>query len=329
MSAGPAAGRGTTRRALLSGVGLAGLGAVAACGGSAQDPTSTASASETTTATATATASPAPTSTEPSSVPDGLVESQRTEYRFGDAARQVSDLWLPTGDRREGLVVLVHGGGYQAGTDRRDLNNHVSDLVGRGWPVLNADYRGVGDGGGWTGTFTDVGTAVDMAAEAAAQYSLPLDKVLVMGHSAGGHLAMWAAARRNLPAGAPGADPRVVPAFAGSMSGVLHPSALGTPEGDQNVVAVFGGTVTDVDQHYALGDPTRLVPLRIPVFAIHGTADDTVPPSQSQEFADAATAAGDTVTFQLFEGATHVDPLYVGEAMWGTARSWIESSLGG
>lgn len=318
--------RGTTRRTLLGGVGLAGLGAVTGCSGSPAEPTATASASPTPTDTATATATPTPT--EPSFVPDGLTEAQRTEYRFGDAARQVSDLWLPAGDRREGLVVLVHGGGYQAGTDRRDLNNHVSDLVGRGWPVLNADYRGVGEGGGWTGTFTDVGTAVDMAAEAAAQYSLPLEKVLVMGHSAGGHLAMWSAARRNLPSGAPGSDPRVVPAFAGSMSGVLHPSALGTPEGDQNVVAVFGGTVADVDQHYALGDPTRLVPLRIPVFAIHGTADDTVPPSQSQEFADAATAAGDAVTFQLFEGGTHVDPLYIGEAMWGTARAWIESSLG-
>jgi len=195
--------------------------------------------------------------------------------------------------------------------------------------VLNTDYRGVGEGGGWTGTFTDVATAVDMAAEAAAEHSLPLDRVLVLGHSAGGHLAMWAAARRNLPDGAPGAGPRVVPAFAGSMSGVLHPSALGRPEGDPNVVAVFGGPVAEVDQHYALGDPTRLVRVGVPLFVIHGTADDTVPPSQSQEFADAATAAGDTVTFQLFEGGTHVDPLYVGEDMWGTARGWIESSLGG
>jgi len=319
---------GPTRRALLGGAGLVGLGAATACGGSAQEPAATAPSSPTETATGAATPTASPTPTERPFVPDGLSESQRSEYRYGDAERQVSDLWLPEGEHRDAVVVLVHGGGYQAGTDRRDLNAHVGDLVGRGWPVLNTDYRGVGEGGGWTGTFTDVATAFDMAAEAAAEHSLPLDRVLVLGHSAGGHLALWCAARRNLPAGAPGADPRVVPAFAGSMSGVLHPSALGTPEGDPNVVAVFGGPVTDVDQHYALGDPTRLVPLRMPLFVVHGTADDTVPPSQSQEFADAATAAGDDVTFRLFEGGTHVDPLYVGEDTWGTARSWIESSLG-
>ena len=121
----------------------------------------------------------------------------------------------------------MHGGGWDAATDRSDVDALVADLVGGGWPVLNTDYRGNGDGGGWTGTFTDLATAVDTAADAAAQHALPLERVCLVGHSAGGHLALWAAARRGLPAGAPGAGPRVVPAVAASMSGRPAPHRAG------------------------------------------------------------------------------------------------------
>ncbi|WP_432547309.1 alpha/beta hydrolase family protein [Kineococcus sp. SYSU DK004] len=317
-----------TRRALLGLAALGGTGALAACSGGEPEPAPTTPEPAPTPTETGPAPEPTPTETEEPFVPEGLSESQRSEYRFGDHPRQVSDLWLPADGRREAIVVLVHGGGYMARTDRRNLNLHVADLVGRGWPVLNTDYRGYDDdGGGWTGTFTDVATAVDMAAEAAAQHGLPLERTAVVGHSAGGHLALWAAARPRLPEGAPGSGPRVVPAVAASMSGVLHPTALGGETGDPNVVAVFGGPADVVDQHYALGDPTRLVPLGVPLRVVHGTADDTVPVTQTQEFADAATAAGDTVSLQLFEGGTHVDPLYVGEETWGSVRDWITAQL--
>nr|WP_240894820.1 alpha/beta hydrolase [Kineococcus siccus] len=233
---------------------------------------------------------------------------------------------MPEGDRRDGIVALVHGGAWQVGTDRSNVDNLVADLVGRGWPVLNLDYRGVDDGGGWTGTFTDVATALDQAAEAQDAQGVDASRLLVMGHSAGGHLAMWTAARRRLPSGAPGSDPRVVPLFAGSMSGVLHPTTLAAS--DPNVVNVFAGTPEEVGDHYALGDPARLVPIGMPLFVLHGLADDTVPPSQAQEFTDLAVAAGDQVELRLIEGATHGDPLFPGEPVWGAALDWIEASLG-
>lgn len=259
-------------------------------------------------------------------LPQGLQESQRTAYRYGAHPRQVADLWLPEGDRHDGVVALVHGGAWQVGTDRSNVDNTVADLVGRGYVVLNCDYRGVDDGGGWTGTFTDVAAALDQVAEAATAQGVDAARTLVLGHSAGGHLAMWAAARRRLPAGAPGADPRVVPVFAGSMSGVLHPTTLAAS--DPNVVNVFGGTPAEVDDRYAVGDPARLVALGMPLFVLHGTADETVPPSQAQEFHDLAVAAGDQVDLQLVEGATHGDPLFPGEPTWGRALDWIVASLG-
>ncbi|MCI2238838.1 alpha/beta fold hydrolase [Paenibacillus sp. TRM 82003] len=318
------------RRSLL---GAAGALALAGCSGVPGpepvtspdgEPPSTPGATPTAGATAAATT----TATALPFVPAGLDTAQRTEHRYGDHARQVADLWLPVGTRRDALVVLVHGGGWGAAVDRRDVNATVADLVGRGWPVLNTDYRGVGDGGGWPGTFTDVATAVDTAADVAAEQDLPAGRVLVLGHSAGAHLAVWAAARHRLPAGAPGAGPRVVPAAACSTSGALHPTTLGVEGGDPNCTAVFGGTPAEVDDRYAVGDPTRLVALGMPLLVVHGTADGTVPVSQSQEFADAAAAAGDEVRLELPEGVGHLDPLAVDGVVWPLVRGWVESVLG-
>ncbi|NAZ76775.1 alpha/beta fold hydrolase [Kineococcus sp. T13] len=311
-------------RRLLLGASLASAAGLAACTSGGRDTPDEAPSTATATPSPTAT----PTPTEEPFVPPGLQESQRDEYRFGDHPRQVSDLWLPAGERREAIVVLVHGGGWDAGTDRRDLNALVADLVQRGWPVLNVDYRGNGDGGGWPGTFTDLATAVDMAAEAAAEHGLPLERTAVVGHSAGGHLAVWAAARHTLAAGEPGAGPRVVPVATAAMAGVLHPTALGEDGGDPNVQLLFGGPPSAVDERYAVGDPTRRVPLGMPLLVLHGTADDTVPPSQAQEFAQAAQAAGDRVDLRLLEGVSHGDPKEPEGATFPQVREWLESVLG-
>ncbi|WP_432510271.1 alpha/beta hydrolase family protein [Kineococcus sp. SYSU DK001] len=319
---------GLDRRALL-GLALSG-GVLAGCSGT-DDPepaatTATPTPTATSTATATATATGAPDAeTDPTFVPTGLSAAQRTVYRYGDHYRQVSDLWLPTVGRRDAFVVVVHGGGWEPGYDRRDINDLVGDLVARGYPVLNVDYRGYGDGGGWPTTFTDTATAVDLAADAAAQHSLPLDRVCIAGHSAGGHLAMWAASRRTLPAGAPGADPEVTPALAASLSGVLHPSvAYGE---DANVVGLFGGSPAEVDDRFALGDPSRRAPYGIPLWAGAGTADEVVPYSQTEFFVDTVTAAGDTVEEQLVDGADHVAGKEPDGPIVPLFRVWLEGRL--
>lgn len=315
----------TTRRSLVLGAAL--LGGLGASGCSEQTPAPpapTPSPDPSTTPSATPTRVPgSPT------LPRGLAESQRTAYSYGDDPHQVSDLWLPADGHRDALVVLVHGGGWFKDADRSDFDADIADLVGDGWPVLNVDYRGVGGGGGWTGTFTDVATAVDQAVRAAAEHGLPLERSVIVGHSAGGQLATWAAARRRLPAGAPGAGPLFTPAGAASMSGVVHPTALGYPDtGDPAVTALFGGTPGEVDDRYAIGDPARLVPLGMPLFVVHGSADDTVPPWQSQQFADAARAAGDTVQLEIVDGAGHGEPLDPSSRMWQLTRTWIGGLLG-
>ncbi|MFB9377410.1 alpha/beta hydrolase family protein [Kineococcus gynurae] len=269
-----------------------------------------------------------PTEMDPlTAVPTGLDAGQCRTYRYGEHPRQVSDLWLPE-DPRDGLVVAVHGGGYNDTTTRNDVVSWVADLVSNRWPVLNVDYRGAGDAG-WPGTFEDVATAVDIAVDAAIEQGVNATNSMIVGHSAGGHLAMWAAARHRLPAGAPGADPRWRPRCAASFSGVLHPSELGDLDtGDSNVIAVFGGTTAQVDDRYAVGDPTRLVPLGMPLLACHGTADRVVSDQQSVQFAEAARGAGDDVELRLVEGADHGQPLNTGSPMFQIGVQFLVAQLG-
>jgi acetyl esterase/lipase len=130
--------------------------------------------------------------TRPRPEPDATV-------RYGEAALQVVDVWLPKRSGRHPVVVLIHGGCWQSEVaDRRIMNWIADDLRKRGIAVWNIDYRGVDRaGGGYPGTFADVAAAADALREHAAQYKLDLSSVVALGHSAGGHLALWLAGREE------------------------------------------------------------------------------------------------------------------------------------
>lgn len=308
------------RRRDLLGLTLAG-GLLAGCSGDRDAPAP--APADTPSGTASGSPSgPPDAATDDSFVPDGLSRDQLTVLRYGEHYRQVSDLWLPAGEHAGFLVVTVHGGGWDDTNDRRDLNVLVADFVGRGYPTLNVDYRGFGENGGWPGTFTDTGQAVDLAADAAAKASVPTDRIVLVGHSAGGHLAMWAAARHTLAADQPAANPRVTPALAASLAGVLHPSV---DYGENDLVeALFGGLADQQPDRFAYGDPSLRAPYGMPLFAGAGLADEVVPPSQTQFFADAVRQAGDTVEVQLVEGASHDDAKDPAGPVVPLFRDWVE-----
>ncbi|QFU89172.1 alpha/beta hydrolase [Amycolatopsis sp. YIM 10] len=150
---------------------------------------------------------------------DALVSSERgvryddepgrvRTIAYGPAPSQVGELYLPGGDGPFPVVVLLHGGYRDAGSDRRQMTALADDLVAHGYAVWNVGYRQVGEeGAGRPGTFEDVAAAVDAVAD--LDPVLDVTRVVAIGHSAGGGLATWAAARTELPEGAPGADPRV------------------------------------------------------------------------------------------------------------------------
>ena len=264
------------------------------------------------------------------STPEATGGSMTTTISYGNAPDQVLDLHLPAGGGSVPVVVLVHGG-FWYDEFRRDLMDPlVPSLLERGWAVANLEYRRTGpSGGGWPGTFEDVGAAVDAlageAAAAAAAGRLDLDRVVVTGHSAGGHLAVWAAARHRLPAGAPGADPVVRPIAAVPLAGVLDLRAAHEQRLGGGAVEAFLGEV--LDERLAVASPSELVPVGVPVTALHGAADRLVPLDQSQRFVDAASASGDVAVLEVLEGVDHfawIDPT---SAAWAAAVDAVARHL--
>ena len=238
------------------------------------------------------------------------------QIAYGDHPDQVGNLHLPAdGEGPWPVVVLIHGGFWRWGWDRTLMTPLARDLAGRGFAAWNVEYRRVGqEGGGWPGTFDDAAAAVDFLAELEAVDST---SVVTVGHSAGGHLALWLAARHRIAAGAPGAAPRVRPCAVVSQAGIAD-LARGAADGlgDGACVALLGGTPRELPERYAAASPAALLPLGVPQVLVHGSCDDIVPPAQSRSHADAASAAGDDVELVEVAGADHFDVVETGHAAW-------------
>jgi acetyl esterase/lipase len=245
--------------------------------------------------------------------------------RYGADPSQVGELSLPEGDGPVPVVVVLHGGFWRDRYDRHLMDDLCTDLTARGLAAWNLEYRRLGSGGGWPATFEDVAAGIDHLADVEAP--LDLDRVSAVGHSAGGHLALWAAARHRLPAGQPGAGPRVrvrrTVAQAG-VSDVAAASRLGLS--DRVADQLLGAPAREVPELVALSSPRALLPLGVPQLLIHGTADDTVPATMSRDYAGAAWAAGDDrVALVVLPEQGHYEHIDPAEQAWQTAAAWLEA----
>ncbi|HEY3959810.1 MAG TPA: alpha/beta hydrolase [Solirubrobacteraceae bacterium] len=235
-------------------------------------------------------------------------------HRYGPHASQRADLYVPPGPGPHPVIVLIHGGSWQKGYGKIFTRGLAGDLLRRGYAVWNIEYRRVGAGGGWPQTFADTAAAIDQLA-VLADSRLDLERVTLIGHSAGGHLALWAASRPNLPADAPGAldgTPRVRPRQAVSLAGVADLADAHRRWHGGVVDELMGGSPEEVPERYAVGDPVRLLPLDVPVLLVHGARDDTVSIAISRRYAEAARTAGGEVELVEIEGdvghRTHLNP---------------------
>lgn len=227
---------------------------------------------------------------------------------YGDHPEAFGDLWRPeVGDGASlPVVVFVHGGFWRQGFGLDLMDGLCQVTAGRlGVAAWNIEYRRVGGDGGWPTTLTDVAAALDHLAEVPG---LDVERVAVVGHSAGGHLATWLASRPRLPTGAPGADPVVRPVVAFPQAGVLDLVACAEEGiGGSSCPDLLGGEPDEVPDRYAIASPAALVPIGVPVIAVHGSADSIVPVRQSEDYVAQATAAGDPAEVVLIEGADHFD----------------------
>ncbi len=247
---------------------------------------------------------------------------------YGPGAFQFGDLHLPAGPGPHPTVVLIHGGYWRARYGLKLMTRLARDLAARGYAAWNIEYRRVGNpGGGWPGTFLDVARAADYLREIAPTYALDLKRVVPIGHSAGGHLALWLAGRPRIPAGDPLAgssikesnagDGPLVPAWAISLAGVVDLAmAWQRHLSTDAVAALLGGTPDEVPERYAATSPAALLPLGVPQVLFHGTADRHVPIEVSQAYARAALTANDPVTYIELPGVNHFEVINPGSAAW-------------
>ena len=202
-------------------------------------------------------------------------------FDYGDDPSQFGELSLPSGTPR-GVVVVIHGGFWKSAYDLSLGRPLAASLVEEGWAAWNLEYRRVGNGGGHPATFDDVAAGIDKLAD----LDVDLTTVVTLGHSAGGHLAVWAAGRGKYD----GWPPKVTVTAAISQAGVLD--LVGGSEqglGGGAVDALLGHAAGPADEPV---DPLQQVPLDVPVFCVHGTGDDIVPPVQSETYVGAAVGAG-------------------------------------
>jgi acetyl esterase/lipase len=208
----------------------------------------------------------------------------------------------------------------------------AQDLANRGIATWNIEYRRVGDpGGGWPGTFLDVALAADYLRTIAPTYQLDLQRVISIGHSAGGHLALWLAGRRNLALNSPFAitDEPLVLSGAISLAGVVDLElAWRLNLSNGAVIDLLEGGFDKVPDRYMAASPAALLPLGIPQVLIHGTEDGSVPLQMSLAYLAKAKAANDVVRFIELEGIDHFALIDPKSDVWRITVDELEKVIG-
>ncbi|MCW2835178.1 MAG: hypothetical protein JWN68_3131 [Nocardioides sp.] len=233
-----------------------------------------------------------------------------TRLSYGEDPSQWVDRYDADGTSR-GTVVVIHGGFWQASYGAELGVSLAVDLSARGWTALNVEYRRVGNGGGFPETFDDIHAAINLAEGEGP--------VITLGHSAGGHLATWAAARQRFERWAGGVEVTQVL----SQAGVVDlSSAYGQDLGGGAVESLMESDPKDPS--YDLADPMRQVPLDVPVWCLHAPDDENVPITQSQDYVRAATEAGATAELVEVTGG-HFDLINPGTDAWQAVVALLET----
>jgi len=245
---------------------------------------------------------------------------------YGSDPLQFGELRLPAGPGPHPVAVVIHGGCWLAEYDLGYMSALAAALAEAGVATWSIEYRRVGDpGGGWPGTFTDVAAAADHLRELAADHHLDLGRVVAVGHSAGGHLALWLAARHGLAADDPLRGPSPLP-LAGvvALAGIPDLAAFAAPGGCGAAVApLLGGEPAGVSERLHRASPIERLPLGLPQVLVVGELDTIVPAGQAERYAAAAAAAGESVRVLPIPAAGHFELVVPGSVAWPSVRDAV------
>ncbi len=246
------------------------------------------------------------------------------KHAYGEDSLQFGELILPDGPGRHPVIILIHGGCWLSAYDIKHSRSLANALAEDGAAVWNLEYRRVGDpGGGWPGTFLDVAMGADHLRVLAKKYPLDLSRVLAVGHSAGGHLALWLAVRHKIPAASdiyhakPIAISAVLPLAPASELDRLYQKAVC----GQVVEKLIGGSPEVFPDRYQQATPSRFAPLGVPQTVIVGEQDSDWG-WVSDAYVKAARQAGDE-QIQLIKApeAGHFEVIDPKSSTWPIVRT--------
>ncbi len=254
---------------------------------------------------------------------------------WGPGATDVADLWLPEGAGPYPVVVMVHGGCWQKSiADRSLMSWAADDLRKQGLAVWNIEYRGVDEeGGGYPSTFLDVAHAADALRDQAATYNLDLNRVAGFGHSAGGHLALWIAARHKLPGYSPMRMDNPL-----KLVGVVNSGGLADLRASRSVTQreclsdIYDQLVGSISSTRAnvLADtsPAEMLPLKVRQVSVNGHDDSIAPANLGEGYTRRAKAAGDNADVVVVLNTGHVELVSPGSEAWDIEVSTLKDMLG-
>jgi acetyl esterase/lipase len=251
---------------------------------------------------------------------------------YGTLHAQVADLWLPEGKGPFPVVLMVHGGCWQSDIADLTLMNYAAeDLRKRGIAVWNIEYRGIDrPGGGYPGTFQDVAAAADLLGREAPTFHLRTDHVVAFGHSAGGHLVLWLAARGRIPAGSALKLAHPLPIAAAVSSGGLPDLEDIRPKGicGADTVERLVGRPTAAHPHiYADTSPAELGVGHDKQQLISGDQDTIAPPALADAYAAKMKHKGAAIGAVTVADTGHVELIAPGTPAWDETVRTIERLL--
>ena len=246
-------------------------------------------------------------------------------YSYGRHPLQFGELSLPHSEPPHPVILLIHGGGYREIYDLQPMSGPAAALAEAGFAVWNIEYRRHGNGGAFPQLFLDVAQAADHLRKIAAAHHLDLERVYSMGHSAGGHLALWLAGRPRIAEDSPLFSERPVAIKAVVALAPLADIRLAAEKDmcSEALLAVMGGAPDEAPANYRAASPSELLPLGAPQTIIVGDQDHGIL-ENARAFLEAARHVGDNVEFILLPDAGHFEILSVGADAWRRLRRVVD-----
>ncbi len=249
-----------------------------------------------------------------------------SRHKYGPDQWQFGDLRMPKENRSVPILVLIHGGFWRPQYGLDLMEPMASEFVRNGYATFNIEYRRSGQhGGGWPGTLDDMTSAVNYLTVLASTYPLDLNRVTLIGHSAGGQMALWMAGRHLLPKNQALNGARTMPLQrVVSLAGVVDLLAMWQIAHGQDPVEKFlGGPPTMWPDRYREASPINLLPTDTLTVLVHGTEDSRVPLAQSQNYWLKARTQNSPVTLKTLPGVDHFQLIDPHSAAWPTVMAAV------